>query len=140
MPSAMKIFQSFFSHADVTAFALIAGNMVPSCAEAAWKFKPLRDPERASAWYEISVRNPQLLYGNFVASFRAGEVATRHPSVDEYTSRYREGLARQKMASPMMTVAVTSSWRSRLQIDVAIMRPESGSDSLAVLGEMQWKK
>ena len=63
--------------------------------EAAQKFKRIQDLERVSPCYGVSVRSREFLYGNYVASLRAGEVATRYPSVNECTSRYSEGLARR---------------------------------------------
>ena len=97
--------RSFFGLADVADCAFIEEKMVPSCVEAAQKFKRLQDPRRASPWYWESVRSRELLFVTHVTSIRTAEVASRYPSVDD-NSRYSEGLEWRKRASPTKTVAV----------------------------------
>ena len=63
--------------------------------EAAQHFKRVQDQEHASSWYGVSVLNREIQCGNYAANLRAGELATRHPSVNEFTSRYSEVLARR---------------------------------------------
>ena len=131
-----------FRHADVAACVVFEDMMVPGCVEAAQKSKRLLDFEFASPWYGVSVHSRELLFGTYVTSLRAAEVSTRYTSALEYTSRYSEGLAREKRSSPTKTVAapVTSSPRPQPQEDVVIGDPESDSGSSVVMGESQWKK
>ena len=90
--NAVKSVRSCLSHDDVASCAFIDNNVVPGCVEAAQKSGRPRDEERMTPWQHVSVRSRELLSRNNVATFRVGEVASRYPSVDEYTSRYGEGV------------------------------------------------
>ena len=113
--------------------------MVPGCVEVAQKFKRLQDPEMASPRYMVSVRSRELPFGTYVTSLRAGELATRYPRVDEYTSRYIGGLARRK-GKTGATVAVAFSSRPRVQDDVVVGGAERDSGSSVLLNELRRRK
>ena len=130
---------SCFGHANVAASALIEDRMVPACVEVTQKLKRLQDLARVSPENGISVQSRVLLFGTYVTSLHAEEMATGYPSVHGYTSRYSGGLARRKILSLTKTVVVpvASSSQPLAQEDVVIGDPENHS---GCNGELQRSK
>ena len=111
--TAVNSVRSFFGQADVAACAFIEDKIVPGCVEVAQKFKRFQDPERAITWYAVFIRTRELPFGTYVSSLRAGGLATRYSSVDEYTSWCSEGLARRRRASPTKADGATAASSTR---------------------------